>query len=58
MIERTYLQSLMSRMNEPRKFIQVIYGPRQVGKTTMVLQLLSKIDTESVYETADMITML
>jgi len=55
MIERTYLQSLMSRMNEPRKFIQVIYGPRQVGKTTMVLQLLSKIDTESVYETADMI---
>jgi len=55
MIERVYFQSLMNRMNEPRKFIQVIYGPRQVGKTTMVLQLLSKIETESVYETADMI---
>jgi len=55
MIERTYLQSLMNRMSEPRKFIQVIYGPRQVGKTTMVLQLLSKIDVENVYETADTI---
>jgi len=55
MIERIYLQSLMNRMSEKRTFIQVIYGPRQVGKTTMVLQLLSKIDIESVYETADTI---
>ena len=55
MIERIYLQSLMNRMSEERTFIQVVYGPRQVGKTTMVLQLLSKIDIESVYETADTI---
>ncbi|MCL2435372.1 MAG: AAA family ATPase, partial [Lentimicrobiaceae bacterium] len=53
MIERTYLQNLMKIMNEPRRFIQVLYGPRQVGKTTLVLQFLSKIVTESMYETAD-----
>ncbi|MCL2040971.1 MAG: ATP-binding protein [Bacteroidales bacterium] len=53
MIERVYLQRLTRRMNESRKFIQVLYGPRQVGKTTMILQLLSKIAVENIYETAD-----
>ena len=53
MIERVYLQRLTRRMNEDRKFIQVLYGPRQVGKTTMILQLLSKIAVENIYETAD-----
>jgi predicted AAA+ superfamily ATPase len=56
MIERIYLQHFMHRMNEKRSFIQVLYGPRQVGKTTMVLQLLEKITTESIYETADTVT--
>ena len=56
MIERAYLQNFTKRMNEKRKFIQVLYGPRQVGKTTMVLQLLSKIAVESIYETTDTIT--
>ena len=56
MIERIYLQKLINRMKEPRKFIQVLYGPRQVGKTTLVLQFLSKIKEESIYETADMVT--
>jgi predicted AAA+ superfamily ATPase len=53
MIERYYLQHLIKRINEPRRFIQVLYGPRQVGKTTLILQLLSKIATESIYETVD-----
>ena len=53
MIERLYLQDFAKRINEPRRFIQVLYGPRQVGKTTLVLQLLSKVTTESIYETAD-----
>jgi len=34
MFERPYLKSIKSRIEEPRKFIQVILGPRQVGKTT------------------------
>jgi predicted AAA+ superfamily ATPase len=53
MIERFHLQAFTKRMNEQRKFIQVLYGPRQVGKTTMILQLLAKITAESIYETAD-----
>ena len=55
MIERSYLQTVMTRLNEERKFIQVIVGPRQVGKTTMVGQLLSKIDIPYLSESADAI---
>jgi predicted AAA+ superfamily ATPase len=55
MIERSYLQTVMSRINEERKFIQVVVGPRQVGKTTMVGQLLSKIHIPYLSESADAI---
>ena len=30
--------------DEPRRFIQVIYGPRHVGKTTLVRQILEDLD--------------
>ena len=40
MTERPYCKIIKSRINEPRKFIQIITGPRQVGKTTMVKQVL------------------
>lgn len=53
MIERIGLQSLRGRMNERRKFIQVVVGPRQVGKTTMVSQLLELSDREYIFESAD-----
>lgn len=53
MIERNYLQKLIQRMDEERNFIQILYGPRQVGKTTLVLQLKEKIIYESMYVTAD-----
>lgn len=43
MFERPYLKLVKARIEEPRKFIQVIFGPRQVGKTTMVTQLLSQL---------------
>jgi predicted AAA+ superfamily ATPase len=33
MFERLHLQQVVKRIQEPRKFIQVILGPRQVGKT-------------------------
>ncbi|MGL6269776.1 MAG: ATP-binding protein [Chitinophagaceae bacterium] len=39
MFERSHLQVLAKRLSEPRKFIQVILGPRQTGKTTLVTQL-------------------
>ena len=41
-MERHHLQLLMNRMNEPRRFIQVMMGPRQTGKTTLVNQLKQK----------------
>lgn len=56
MYERSYLKQVKSRIEEPRKFIQVILGPRQVGKTTMVSQLLSQLSISYVFESADAIS--
>jgi len=53
MIERTYIKQLSERIEGPRNFIQVITGPRQVGKTTMVSQILKKIPIGYVFESAD-----
>lgn len=56
MFERTYLKLVKARIEEQRKFIQVILGPRQVGKTTMITQLLSQASIPNLYESADAIT--
>jgi len=56
MYERSYLKQVKSRIEEPRKFIQVILGPRQVGKTTMVNQLLSQLFIPYINESADAIS--
>jgi predicted AAA+ superfamily ATPase len=40
MIIRKQLITLQERMQEPRQFIQVLAGTRQVGKTTLVKQLM------------------
>jgi len=55
MIERPDLQVLKTRVFEQRKFIQVLMGPRQVGKTTMINQLLKQISIPSSYISADAI---
>lgn len=34
---------LKERILEPRKFMQVVAGPRQVGKSTLVLQVLNEL---------------
>lgn len=56
MYERPYIKEIQTRIEEPRKFIQVILGPRQVGKTTMVNQLLQKLSLPYVYESADAVS--
>lgn len=56
MYERPYIKEIQVRIEEPRKFIQVILGPRQVGKTTMVNQLLQKLSLPYVYESADAVS--
>ena len=46
MIQRKQYQLLISRLQEPRKCIQVIQGPRQVGKSTMVKCIMQEIEHE------------
>ena len=44
---------LARRLDEPRRFIQVVAGPRQAGKTTLIRQLLSTLDAPHRYGSAD-----
>ncbi len=53
MIERSELQVLKKRIEEPRRFIQVVMGPRHVGKTTMVVQLYNQLALPSSFLSAD-----
>ncbi len=53
MHQRPEYQFFEKRINEPRRFIQVIMGPRQVGKTTMATQLIKKIKFPNYFTSAD-----
>lgn len=53
MIRRLQNDNLISCINEPRKTILVVAGPRQVGKTTMVKQVLREISLPSMFFNAD-----
>jgi len=44
---------LARRLAEPRRFIQVVAGPRQVGKTTLIQQVLEDLPLPAVYASAD-----
>ncbi|MBQ9283094.1 MAG: ATP-binding protein [Treponema sp.] len=48
-----YISELEKRISEPRKFIQVVAGPRQVGKTTIINQFLERNPYEYIFDTAD-----
>lgn len=41
------------RLGEPRRFIQVVAGARQVGKTTLVQQVMGEIKTPVHFASAD-----
>ena len=51
--ERPQLDLLKARVKEKRKFIQVLMGPRQIGKTTMVTQLLQWTKVPHHFMSAD-----
>lgn len=53
MYQRAYFQNIKSRIEEERKLIQVIIGPRQVGKTTVVKQVLKEITAPFLFFSAD-----
>ena len=44
---------LGARLGEPRRFIQALTGPRQVGKTTMVQQVASRLALPLTFASAD-----
>lgn len=51
--ERAKAAVLTGRLREPRRFLQVVAGARQVGKTTLVGQVLDRLDVPSVFVSAD-----
>jgi predicted AAA+ superfamily ATPase len=44
---------LAARLREERRFIQVLAGPRQTGKTTLARQILARLDLPAHYSSAD-----
>jgi len=53
MYKRFEYQVITSRLKEPRKFIQVVMGPRQVGKSTVVKQVLQDLGSPYQQFSAD-----
>jgi len=53
MYKRPLYQTIMGRVIDSRKFMQVLAGPRQVGKTTLAHQIRENISCPSHYAAAD-----
>ena len=54
MYQRSMAETIEKRLKEKRRFIQVIVGPRQVGKTTAIQQILKESKIPSHYAAADL----
>jgi hypothetical protein len=50
---RAWGRTLSDRLAEPRRFLQVVAGPRQVGKTTMARQVVSAAAVPTRFASAD-----
>ncbi|MBT8343035.1 MAG: ATP-binding protein [Desulfatitalea sp.] len=53
MYKRPIFKDIKPRLEAPRNFIQVLAGPRQTGKTTLVRQLSNALDLPCHYASAD-----
>jgi predicted AAA+ superfamily ATPase len=53
MYKRKLAGQLEERMREKRRFIQIIVGPRQTGKTTALTQALNSLSARSHFVSAD-----
>lgn len=53
MYRRTQFDELAARLAEARRMIQVVCGPRQVGKSTMVKQVLQETTIPNMAVSAD-----
>lgn len=52
-VGRSSAARLAERLGEPRRFIQAVIGPRQVGKTTLVQQVVDELDEPIHWATGD-----
>jgi len=50
---RPQSKTLAERLHEPRRFVHVVAGPRQTGKTTLVLDALGRLERPHRYSSAD-----
>ena len=53
MYQRPIYQQLTERLREPRQRLQVMAGPRQVGKSTLIAQVIKGLNIPSSLEVAD-----
>ncbi len=53
MYQRKLVDVIRTRINEPRVFMQIVLGPRQVGKSTMMRQAVEDLPFPSVTISAD-----
>jgi len=53
MLKRKIFPTLLKRIQEPRRFIQVLAGPRQTGKTTLARQVAEAVPFPVHFATAD-----
>ncbi len=56
MFKRYAYKKIFSRLTEPRRFIQTLSGPRQVGKTTLIQQVMKDIGIPGHYVSADAVS--
>ena len=54
MFARPQLATLGDRLSAPRRFLQILAGPRQVGKTTLVRQAIAAFPGKAHYASADL----
>ena len=53
MYKRPCYRVLLRRLSEPRRFLQVLAGPRQSGKTTLARQIMEDYPGQTHYASAD-----
>jgi len=53
MYHRPVYQIVYARLKEPRRFLQVLTGPRQTGKTTLIRQAMESLNIPGHYASAD-----
>ncbi len=53
MMRQELYDVIVSRLNEPRRFIQVLAGPREVGKTTLIHGVIASTKVPTHYASAD-----